>query len=211
MDISSLRKYVSAISEIIKRNRDYLVELDARNGDGDLGISMDAGFSAILEYLIKTDELDLGRALAKCSAVFNEAAPSTMGTIISFGLLGMAKSLKGNREAGYCDIVNGLEMGLLLIMDKAKSKPGEKTILDSLYPAVEVLKASESKSKIIAFNSAFIAAGKGMESTKAMKPVHGRSAYYGNQGIGQLDAGSVVGKLIFEGIVNVLSQEERSE
>ena len=33
-----------------------------------------------------------------------------------------------------------------------------------------------------------------------MKSVHGRAAYYAEKSIGILDGGSVVGKLIFEGI-----------
>lgn len=201
MDITCLRDYIGAISEVMALNRDYLVELDARSGDGDLGISMDAGFSAVSRYLGTTDEKDLGKALAKCSSAFNEAAPSTMGTIISFGLLGMAKSLKGKTEVGYEDVVAAMEAGLMLIMQKANSKPGERTILDSLFPAVEALKAADRGDKGAALLAAFKAAESGMEGTRWMKPVHGRSAYYGEKNLGQVDAGSVVGKLIFEGLL----------
>ena len=51
MEISGLLKAMSKIADVIKENRDYLVELDARSGDGDLGISMDAGFTAVVNYL----------------------------------------------------------------------------------------------------------------------------------------------------------------
>lgn len=201
MDVIRLNKHFCAIAKVISDNRDYLVELDARSGDGDLGISMDAGFSAVVRSLAGTEEKDLGKVLAKCSSVFNEAAPSTMGTIISMGLMGMARTLKGKTEADYAEIVGAMEAGLLLIMEKAKSKPGERTILDSLFPAIDALKNADGSNPVEALRTAFHAAAAGMESTKSMKPLHGRSAYYGEKSIGQLDAGSVVGKLIFEGLL----------
>ena len=45
-----------------------------------------------------------------------------------------------------------------------------------------------------------VAAAEDSESTKQMRSVHGRAAYYGDKSIGMLDGGSVVGKLIFEEI-----------
>jgi hypothetical protein len=38
-----------------------------------------------------------------------------------------------------------------------------------------------------------------------MKSIHGRAAYYGDKSIGMLDGGSVVGKLIFEGLSKYIS------
>ncbi|MEG0215227.1 MAG: DAK2 domain-containing protein, partial [Hungatella sp.] len=87
----------------------------------------------------------------------------------------------------------------------AKSKPGEKTILDALCPAVEVLKANSAKSAKEAFDAAAKAASEGSEKTKAMRSVHGRAAYYGDKSIGILDGGSVVGKLLFTAIADYLA------
>ena len=123
---------------------------------GDLGISMAQGYSAIASYLSTTDEEDIGRALLKCSSLFNEAAPSTLGTITSFGFMGMAKALKGKREARLSEWADALDAGLKLIMDRAKSKAGDKTILDALIPGVEALKENAAKGKVeaLAFASA---------------------------------------------------------
>ena len=40
-----------------------------------------------------------------------------------------------------------------------------------------------------------------------MKAVHGRASYYGDKSIGMLDGGSVVGKIIFEGIYHYYSNK----
>lgn len=200
MNYDSLCKIITSISDIMTENKDYLVSLDQQNGDGDLGISMSAGYEAVKNYVIASEERDLGKLLMKCSSVFNEAAPSSLGTITAFGFMGMAKALKGKEEATFAECADALDAGLNKIMEKAKSKPGEKTILDALYPAIEVLKNSDGSDKVAALKSAAEAAAEGSENTKNMKSVHGRAAYYAEKSIGTLDGGSVVGKLIFEAI-----------
>ncbi len=204
MNVADLSKAFSRIAGTMGKHKQELIELDARTGDGDLGISMHAGFAAVEKYLSHAEETDLGRALMGCSSAFNEAAPSTMGTILSFAMMGMAKVLKGKTEASLAELVAALEAGLDLVMEKARSKPGERTILDSLYPAVQALKQYAEVGGVdcgAAFCAAFDAAEQGMLSTAFMKPVHGRAAYYSQKSIGQIDAGAAVGKLIFESLV----------
>jgi dihydroxyacetone kinase-like protein len=200
MNLQQLKAAVAAILDTMNVNRDYLTKLDQQNGDGDLGITMVAGFSALNAYLADLKDPDLGRILMKCSGVLNEAAPSTLGTILSLGLMGMAKTLKGKTDVELGEVADALFSGVALIMERAKSKPGDKTILDSLCPAVAALKASASGSCASAFAAAAMAAASGSEDTRGMKSVHGRAAYYGEKSIGILDGGSVVGRLIFESI-----------
>jgi dihydroxyacetone kinase-like protein len=154
----------------------------------------------VTDYLAGAEETDLGRLLLKCGGVFNEAASSSLGTVLAMGIMGMAKVLKGKEAAVLPEIALALEGGIRSIMEKAKSKPGEKTILDALCPAVEVLKNAGSSDEKAAWEAAARAAAEGSERTRAMKSVHGRAAYYGEKSIGILDGGSVVGKLIFQGI-----------
>lgn len=201
MDVGDLRTAFSRIADTMARHRQELIDLDARTGDGDLGISVSAGFAAVHNYLVSADETDLGRALAKCSSAFNEAAPSTLGTIISVGLMGMAKALRGRTEASFAELVAAFEAGLALIMERAQSKPGERTILDSIHPAVQALKQHAEAGCGAALRAAFTAAEQGMKATATMKPVHGRAAYYGEKAMGEIDGGAAVGKLIFESLV----------
>ena len=202
MESADLVNIVKSISDIMDENKDYLIELDAQNGDGDLGISMSNGFKALVSFLENNKETDIGKVFMKMSSAFNEASPSSLGTILSFGMLGMAKSLKGKTQIELIDISQAFENGIKTIMDKANSKLGEKTILDSLYYGVETLKNNSNLSPKEAFEKAFKSASEGSENTKNMKAVHGRASYYGDKSIGILDGGSVVGKLIFEGIYN---------
>ena len=202
MESVDLVNIVKSISNIMDENKDYLIELDAQNGDGDLGISMSNGFKALVSFLENNEETDIGKVFMKMGSAFNEASPSSLGTILSFGMIGMAKSLKGKNKIELIDIAQAFENGIKTIMDKADSKLGEKTILDSLYYGAETLKNNSNLSPKEAFEKAFKSTSEGSENTKNMKAVHGRASYYGDKSIGILDGGSVVGKLIFEGIYN---------
>lgn len=198
MNAESMREGLRKISRRIDENREYLIQLDQQNGDGDLGVSMSEGFRAAAACMEETGETDLGKLLMKAGSAFNEAAPSSLGTILSFGFMGMAKALKGKEEADAKQFAAALKAGVEKIMDKAGSKPGEKTILDALCPAVDVFAAAEDFPE--ALRLAAKAAADGSEATRQMRSVHGRAAYYGEQSIGLLDGGSVVGRLIFEAL-----------
>ncbi|MGA2081512.1 MAG: dihydroxyacetone kinase subunit L [Holophaga sp.] len=203
-DLLCLRATFKHLAGVMARNKDHLIELDQQNGDGDLGLSMADGYRGVSEYLDGCEEADLGKVLMKCSGAFNQAAPSTLGTISAFFLMGMAKALKGRTEADLPALAAAMEAGLALVMEKTCSKPGEKTIVDALAPAIEALKAHASEPPAAAFERAAEAAEAGSEATRAMRAVHGRAAYYGDRSVGVLDGGSAVGALVFRGIADHL-------
>lgn len=189
-----------AIFRKIEENETYLIELDQQNGDGDLGLSLKNGFAAIVRYLESAEEEDLGRLFMGSAKILNETSPSTLGTILSLGLTGMAKSLKGKASATLEETAGALKQGLENIEKKAGSKEGEKTILDALYPAVRTLAERSNEPAAAAWQAAAKAAAAGSENTKNMRAVHGRAAYYGDKSIGILDGGSAAGRLIFEAL-----------
>jgi len=202
MNNNDFKKVLTKIALIIEENKDYLIQLDQQNGDGDLGISMTNGFNSISKLANESEVSNLGALIMPLAINFNETAPSSLGTILSFGLMGMAKQLKGKTDISVLELGDALDAGINNIMLKAKSKRGEKTILDSLIPAIEIMKEQHDNKNI--FELAYNAAKAGSQKTKEMKSVHGRAAYYSEKSIGTLDGGSVVGELIFKGIYECL-------
>lgn len=202
---------IGSIKEIMVENKDYLIQLDAKNGDGDLGLSMDSGFTKTYEVMKESEEEDLGRFMLKASKILNEAAPSSLGTLLSTYFMGMAKSLKGKTVARLEDLVIALESGLSNMMEKGGAKPGEKTIIDSLNPAIEEMKKglTEEKSTVEILLSALEKANEGMLKTKEMRSVHGRAAYYGDKSIGIQDGGATVGMYIIKGISDYVQENTK--
>lgn len=199
MNKESVLGIIQSISAKMTENRDYLIKLDQVNGDGDLGISMSDGYKAAAEFVEQSEEKDLGKLIMATGKAFNASAPSSLGTITAFGFMGIAKALKGKEEVDFAEAAQAMKDGVDNIMAKAGSKTGEKTILDSLYPGAEAL-VENSADPAAAVEKAAQAAADGSEATKQMRAVHGRAAYSAERSIGILDGGSVVGRLVFEGI-----------
>ncbi|MFP7665645.1 MAG: dihydroxyacetone kinase subunit L [Corynebacterium pyruviciproducens] len=206
IDKTKVAEGAVAISREMTANRDYLIKLDQVNGDGDLGISMDDGFRSLASFLEESQESDLGQLLRKASRVMNDSAPSSLGTIISFFLMGMAKALKGKDEVSFSEFADAFRNGVDNLMEKAGSTRGEKTIVDSLCPGVEALQ-TYSDEPLKAIQMACSASHKGAESTKEMKAVHGRAAFTASRSLGVLDGGSVVGSLIFKALYDQFGKE----
>lgn len=201
MTSASFIQAFDSISESMTANCAYLTELDQRSGDGDLGISMKNGFGAVSAAFKDRDIADLGLLMKTAGSVLNENSPSTLGTILSIGMMGMAKALKGKTDVSMPELSAALDAGIKTISDRANSKRGEKTILDSLCPAADALReAADKESWPDALAAAAESAKRGSDSTKTMKATHGRAAYYGEKSIGLIDGGSVVGWLIFAAI-----------
>jgi dihydroxyacetone kinase len=197
-DSEKLLNAFKAIATVMAEQKTYLVELDQRNGDGDLGISMADGFAASCSALWASSEKDLGKLCICAGKAFNEAAPSSLGTIISLCLMGMARTLKGHEESDMALLGEALNAGMDKVMDKAGSKPGEKTILDSVCPAIQAITENADKDEKTVLEAAAKAASDGAKSTADMIAVHGRAAYFGEKSIGLIDGGAEVGRIIFE-------------
>lgn len=172
--------YASLVSirDLMDENKNYLVKLDQKFGDGDLGISMSEGFNSLVNNFPE-NETDIGKIFMILARNLNEAAPSSLGTIISFFIMGIAKNLKGKEEFDLEELIKALRSGANNIKKKANSKKGEKTILDSLEPAIESMESTQ-KSDLKDYNkvleTAMEVAKEGSENTKNMRAVHGRAA-----------------------------------
>lgn len=195
-----LALFIKRASKKMDENRDHLVQLDQLAGDGDLGITMKAGFAAMDALAATMNEEDCGRMLMGLGMELNEAAPSSLGTILSSLFMAGGKAVRGRQALDQEGLALFWKAGIEGIMARAHSKPGERTILDSLCPAAEAL--AQGQGLADALPQAAKAAAAGTEATKTMAPVHGRAAYYGDKVMGHPDGGAVVGQLIFEALAS---------
>ena len=165
-------RFIEKASDEMNENKDYLIELDANSGDGDLGLTMSKGFNAAKEKALSSEETDLGKLFFAIGSAIAAAVPSTMGTLMGSGMLGAAKVLKGKESldaAGFAAFAKGYYDG---VQKRGKANPGERTLLDSLKPASdaaqEAADAGCDDKKEIA-QKAYDAACAGVEATKDMR------------------------------------------
>ncbi len=200
MDIIGVKNFLKELKEVMSRNKDHLIELDSVVGDGDLGLTMQDGFAAAYTAAAESKETDIGRLLYTSGKAMGAAVPSTMGTLMSAGFMNAAKVLKGKTELSEEDCAALFRGYMDGVANLGKAKVGEKTFLDGIAPAVEVMEESAKAGdslKTMA-EKAVLAAKKGVENTTTMRAMHGRAAIRGEASVSLVDPGATVAALIFE-------------
>lgn len=198
LTIKDVKAFLSEMNGVAAENKDYLIELDSKMGDGDLGLTMAAVFAAIDEFAADWGEEDIGSMLMKGGMAMSKAAPSTMGTLMATGFMRGGKALKGCNEIGTAEAASFWKAFVGGIMDRGKSKPGEKTIVDSLFPAAEAFEAAAEAADDLsaAAAKAKAAAEQGRDSTVGMLAQHGRAAYYQEKSVEIQDPGATMGAIL---------------
>ncbi|HWB05817.1 MAG TPA: dihydroxyacetone kinase subunit DhaL [Verrucomicrobiales bacterium] len=180
-----------AVADSVIANEPYLSEADRNLGDGDHGLGMQRGFTAVKEKLAGMnpedgiDKLFSAAGMAMISSM-GGASGAIFGTLFRDG----GKSLAGRAEldaAGYAAFLRGACDG---VTARGKAKPGDKTMVDALHPAAE--KAAEVTSLPLSEAMAAVAtaAEAGRDASKAMIATLGRAKTLGEKSVGFPDAGA---------------------
>ena len=182
------------ITRGVERNLDYLGELDGKSGDGDLGLSMKAAFDAVNQAAAAYPGEDLGMLFLNAAMACNRAAPSTMGTLLSAGLMALAKEYKGQEELSDAEIISLPRLFAGGIQSRGKAKLGDKTILDALLPYADAFEANFAETQNLkeASLKAAQVAELAAEGTKGMQAQIGRAKWLGERANAYADGGATL-------------------
>jgi len=120
---------------------------DGKIGDGDLGITIQSGLEEINNNINKFND-DMGANFILCSQAFVKKSGSSFGTLIAFSFMNISKNLKGKTECNHQDIIVIFETALKTILERGKTKLGDKTIADSLDFIIKKLKDNKNYSEV---------------------------------------------------------------
>ncbi len=140
IDAAGMALILKNVASDMKEHREELWELDSKVGDGDLGVTIELVSKALSEYLTTTNEKDIGNLLAQCGMSINRANPSTFATILASAFMGGGKAVMGKTEIGPPDLVLIGEGAIANIQKRGRAEVGGKTLLDTIVPAVIMLK-----------------------------------------------------------------------
>ena len=185
-------KIAEAICEAIHDNAAYLSEIDGAIGDGDHGMNMNKGFTLFADRFAE-EEFGFSEGMEELGMIlFNEIGGS-MGPIYGTIFMSMAETLEDTEEIGISEFAGMLEAGLKNLQDIVEAQVGDKTLVDTLSPAVDTMKkaAEENRDFSEALSEMIRAAENGRDSTKDLVAKVGRSSRLGERSRGVLDAGSV--------------------
>lgn len=192
--------WIRRFAATVRATEAQLTALDQRVGDGDFGTNLRAGLDAavrVLDQQAAVSALAAGRAaqaggpLRTAATAFLDGVGGTSGPL--FGLL--LEELALAASGPVLDVTAlraGLTGGLAAVQRVGEARPGDKTLVDALYPACEALRVCprEAGSRV-ALAHASRAAWEGVRSTARLRARRGRASYVGERGRGVPDPGAV--------------------
>jgi dihydroxyacetone kinase-like protein len=135
---------------------------------------------------------DVGTILKNVGMVILNSVGGAMGALYGTFFLKASKEVMGKMEVNLEDLIKMFEAGEKGIQEMGKAQLGDKTLLDTIDPAVKALKEAQAKGKSLADALADFseAAKRGAEFTREMISKIGRSSRLGERTIGHQDAGA---------------------
>jgi dihydroxyacetone kinase-like protein len=122
------------------------------------------------------------------------------GPLLGSLFMGMSESVKGDSSLDGAALAAMFRAGLNGTSEQSKAQGGDKTMMDSLMPAVDAMEAAAGDGKSVGdiFADAAKAAAEGAEATKDMQAKFGRARNLGERTIGHKDPGATSMSLIFQ-------------
>jgi len=176
----------------IQKNKAYLGEVDGLIGDGDHGMNMNKGFS-LFEQRFADKEFSFTEGMDSLGTILFSEIGGSMGPIYGTILTDFAEAGEDLTEITVSNLAHMLKAGLDGLQDIVEARVGDKTLVDTLSPAVDALMDAGEKGLALpqALENMKSAAAAGRDSTKEMVAKYGRSSRLGERSRGVLDAGAV--------------------
>lgn len=183
----AVRTMLTGCCKTMLASREELNALDAKSGDGDTGSTVARAAEALIS---STDRLPLADPAQLCQAIAQELSQTIGG---SFGVL-VSIFFNATADALRTDlpITEALQVGLDRMKEIGGAKPGDRTLVDALEPALTAL--------VEGILPAAKAARAGADHTKSLLQANaGRAAYVSAPQLqGHTDPGAEAVARIFE-------------
>ena len=197
--VGALKAAVSKLGE----KREELDRLDSPIGDGDHGRTMTNTFHNVAPLLESTGE-DIGGLLKNMGKTLALSGGASAGPLYGTAFMEAGRVVEGKSEVGLKEIAKMAKAFEEGVIRRGKANIGEKTMLDTIHPAVESVEGSLSDG--LSLKEALLnmkeAARKGMESTRDLVSQRGRSSRLGERSIGHIDPGAASCYFILEAMVD---------
>lgn len=174
----------------IQENKAFLGEVDGLIGDGDHGMNMAKGFTLFEKRI--PEEVSFSDGLDQLGTILFSEIGGSMGPIYGTIFMDMAAAAEEAEDISLPLLADMMESGLTGLQEIVEARVGDKTLVDTLSPAVDALKHGAEGAAPFADTLKIMktAAECGRDSTKDMVAKFGRSSRLGERSRGVLDAGA---------------------
>ncbi|KID72830.1 Dihydroxyacetone kinase 1 [Metarhizium brunneum] len=196
MDKSIVKERLELALERVIAAEPEVTRYDTVVGDGDCGIGLKRGAEAVLKHINQTTLTDDPvLTLTSIIPVVESTMDGTSGALYAIFLNALAHALRSlpSGQLTPSSWAKALEQSCGALSKYTPARPGDRTLVDALYPFVEVLGKTGDVKK------AAEAAAKAADDTKGMQASLGRTVYVGGKGFEQVPDPGAFGLACFFG------------
>ena len=198
LDAADCKEMLSYVADRVIREKNFLTKVDSAIGDGDHGTGMAGGMLKVKERMSEIGEAE---NVFLPFEMAGEAMLHSMGGAsgVIFGSLYLEGSRGKASKALLCadDFLQMQKESLAAIQNRGGAKPGDKTMVDALYHAIEEMEKVRDDGLLPLLQAAERGAREGLEKTKGYIAKYGRAKSLGERAIGHQDAGATSVWMIF--------------
>jgi phosphoenolpyruvate---glycerone phosphotransferase subunit DhaL len=207
LDRAGVVGWLAEAARVIAAERDQLGELDAAIGDGDHGVNMDRGLQAVVAAFADDQDSPPGRLLILAGRTLVSKVGGASGPLWGSALRRAGRALEDNASLDGAHLADALDAMLAAIVDLGSAEPGDKTMVDALTPAVQMLRERLTAGDPLpqALGAAADAADAGATATIPLQARKGRASYLGERSIGHQDPGATSTALILRALADVVA------
>jgi len=198
MEPTLQRLLIERVAETIRAHTEELSELDRAIGDGDHGLNMQRGFSAILAQIDQLAAQAPSEALRTMGTTLLMKVGGASGPL--YGTLLMTLGKEWPAAPDPSGLARALDSAIAAVKRIGKSDVGQKTMLDVLVPVQQELAAG---------GTGLVArlrerAGSAAAATVPLRAQRGRASFLGERSIGHMDPGARSSMLIVAALCTAL-------
>jgi dihydroxyacetone kinase-like protein len=191
--------WIRAYAAVISEQKDHLTRLDADIGDGDHGSNMDRGYQAVVAKLPDVADKDIGAIFKTVGMTLVSTVGGASGPLYGTFFLQMGAAANGKLELSLADWCTALQAGAEGVVMRGKANLGDKTMVDTLLPALDALKGAAGRGAGLpeALEEAARMAEQSAAATIPLVARKGRASYLGERSAGHQDPGATSASLLF--------------
>ena len=181
IDPALLEKMLRSACEAVNAAEPDLTRWDTVMGDGDCGLTLQTGATALLDAISSRQIAARGsvvEVLNELEEILESKMGGTLGGILGIFFVSLRTAVQENRSLAATDGVpaiwaKALPTAIEHLAQYTPAKVGDRTVMDTLIPFAEAMAAGQS------FEASVNAAVQGSENTRNLRARLGRATYVG--------------------------------
>ena len=196
LDRTLIATLIERVADHVMAHAEELTALDQAIGDGDHGINMKRGLTAVKADIESISAQPLPGALKAAGMQMVMKVGGASGPLYGTLFMGLAKELSDTPTRA--EAVAGFGAAIEAVKARGKARAGDKTMLDVLIP---VHAAAADGADAAALRRV---AAEAAEATIGMQARRGRASFLGERSLGHMDPGARSCQLLVEAVCDVL-------